>query len=62
MKHKDKLRQNIQSVTQKNKLVFFLVLRFSVQILQNLPLNCFQHYFIQSEIIWTYVANTSGGL
>ena len=62
MKHTDKLRQNIQSVTQKNKLVFFLVLRFSVQILRNLPLNCFQHYFIQSEIIWTYVANTSGGL
>ena len=49
IKHTDKLRRNIQSETQKNKLLFFLVLHFSVQISQNLPPNCFQHYFIQSE-------------
>lgn len=35
-------------------------MRFSVQILLNLPLNRFVHYFIQSEIIRTYVGDTSG--
>ena len=46
--------------TQKKKLASFLVLHFSVQILRNLPPNHFVHYFIQSEIIWTYFADTSG--
>ena len=39
--------------TQKKKLVSILLLR-------NLPPKRFGHYFIQSKIIWTYSADTSG--
>ena len=48
------------SVRNIKKLVSFLDFCFNVQILQNLPPDCFIHYFIKSEIIRTLLRTPVG--